>query len=178
MVQRLLGLVIGGCLGCGCLLSNPPDYEDPVDYRPAVVSRSPASQFVSIQTDDPLHYQMAFSLEVWDGNVDQVLQHRWFLDYRPDAVPRCNLVEERREPSGQEVREPLFRLPYEALTAGMCHRLSAVITDGEWADGPGEGCSEAAEGANRIVVDWWIAAYDESTPVDFNSCEVHSGFDP
>ncbi len=183
MVRRLLGIILGGILGCGCLLSNPPDYEESIEHHPHIKLRHPSQQIVAIQTDDPSGtIQTVFQLEVWDGDVDQILRHRWFLNFDPDVEPQCNLVEEYLTvPSGQEERIVDYPLRHKMLTVGQCHRLTTVVTDGEWLDGPRQGCAELTEGSNKLVADWWIVAYDESVSVEevtFYQCLTLAGKGP
>ena len=177
----MLAVFLGGCFVCGCLLSNPPDYDEPLDYRPAIDLRDPSDIVLKINVDE-LSTQTYFELRVWDGNVDQVLRHRWFLNYDPDVEPRCNLASEYLNlATGQEVREVVYPLPHKILTPGNCHRLSAVVTDGEWLDGPRHGCSETVEGANRVLADWLILAHDNSMAAEevlADECLPLATYDP
>lgn len=164
LVVATMALVL---MSPGCLLSNPPDFEETIGHRPVVLLRTPASQIVAIAKDDPEVGTTAFQAEVWDGDVDQILRYRWFLDYSPDALPQCGLVRGFLALSnGEEQRTAVYNLDHRVLTAGECHRLVVVVSDGEWRDGPHEGCAEVVQGANRTVADWWIVAYDTQLTVD------------
>jgi hypothetical protein len=171
MVRRLLILAAGASTAMGCLLSNPPDFEEPVEHPPVVVQRSPLASILAVDRDDTTSPTTTFQAVVSDANVNQVLFYRWFLDFHPDASPQCGLVRgflALPNENGDPERTAVYNLDHRILTTGqgLCHRLSLVVADGEWLDGPHEGCSEVAEGVNRALADWWIIAHDASTSVD------------
>ena len=155
----------------GCLLSNPPDYEPQVDHPPVILERTPLASIVTVERDDPSSPTTLFEAVISDGNVDQILRYRWFLDFHADTEPQCGLVRgflALPNEDGSPERTAVYNLDHRILTVGpgQCHRLTLVVTDGEWLGGPHEGCSEVVEGANRALADWWILAYDQSTSLD------------
>jgi hypothetical protein len=170
MVRGLLALVLGGWLGCGCLLSNPPDYVDPEEHWPLFVSRIPEKVHVAVDVgaDDFPQSLGLFEAVVHDGNVDQELRYRWFMDYdpeRPDRPAPCGLqVDKTIGPSG--LPERTIGAPsgawYKVLVVGDCHRLTLVVTDGSFEP---EGCAAVTEGSHRIANDWWLLIFDEAAGV-------------
>lgn len=169
VVRPLLGICCAGFLVCGCLITNPPDYDDPPDYHPSFVKVYPSEPFREFNLSDPSVEE--FEVQVRDGNVDQAIAYRWFLNYSTKTVPYCGRVnQERKQGDGiQEIRESV-RLEVNQtdarLTVGSCHRLTVVVTDGEWLETPLEGCATVEDGANRLVADWWLVVYDESVDPD------------
>ncbi len=167
MVRQLLVLALGVSVGMGCLLSNPPDFEEPVDHPPVIVLRDPLSTMVTIDKDGESPTTV-FQAVISDGNVDQILPYRWFLDYGPDESPQCGLVRdylalpsENDDPERTAVYTLDHRLLTTSLSEGQCHRLTLIVTDGQWRDGEHDGCGEVADGSNRALADWWILVYDD-----------------
>ena len=166
MVRGLLPILVGAVLGCSCLVSNPPDY-DSVGHRPAVVSRDPAGLFFEVDLDAVTPSSLVFHAEVWDGDLDDVLGFRCFLDFRPEAEPRCGYTNDYplldTTPSG--MRTATCR-PFRSPLAPGCHRVTMVITDGEWHCGEQAGCGGIEEPGNAVLADWWILAYDSTWGTD------------
>ncbi len=155
MVRSLLPIVVGAMLGCSCLISNPPDY-DTVGHRPAVDSRDPAGRIfeVDLNTDSPS--SLIFQAAIWDGDVDDVLRHRCFLDYHPEALPRCGITDDYSiDATGEDLRTATCR-PFRGHLSPGCHIVTMVITDGEWLCGEQTGCAGIVEGSGhgkrRLVV--------------------------
>lgn len=178
MVRALLGLVLGGLLVSGCLLSNPPDYDDSDDHWPVFVSVLPPGTLVEVnQTQEGWARNLtgSFGAVVRDGNVDQAIRYRWFLDYEPPTTPgsTCGLEDRLTlEPNGLEERTvgaPVGQW-HERLIAGGCHRLSLVVTDGNFEP---EGCAAVTEGSHVIFRDWYLGVHSADHPfdtVDFAEC--------
>lgn len=165
MVRGLLPLLLGMTSMCSCLLSNPPDNDDPTSHRPVVVVRHPSSDMVFIEKDNAEIQTTTFQADIWDGDVDDFLSYRWFLDFRHDPATQCGLERDfiSINPNREEIRSAVFNMNHNRLSTGVCHRLTLVVTDGEWRDGPHAGCAEVAEGAHRVVSNWWLEAYNSST---------------
>jgi len=165
-------------MACSCLLANPPDYDDAEDHWPVFVRTDPAGALVEVdlEADDfPAGLVSSFGAVARDGNLDQDLLYRWFLDYSADAPDRqfCGRVDQQRlRPTGapeRTVASPIGQWPY-LLEAGRCHRLTLVATDGEFAEA---GCAAVVEPSHRISTDWWLGVRDTDNPltsVDFTRC--------
>jgi len=169
----LLGTAVGGWLACGCLLANPPDYDEQEVL--AIVSRSPDSDHVEIDLDletRQLQQKLTgFDAVVRVGKASQQVVYRWFLDYDPldvTKVPACGLLDDTEVAS--PTTDPLKRRVANAypwwsslLEAGQCHRLSLVVTDGDFAEG---GCAKVSEGASRVTNDWWLTPFNTENAVN------------
>jgi hypothetical protein len=165
MVRGLLQLLFGMSTMCSCILSNPPDNDDETTHRPVVVLRDPGSDIVRIVKDDTEVQTTTFQADIWDGDVEDYLSYRWFLDFRQEPATQCGLERDfiSIPPTPRnEIRTAVFNLNHNRLSTGVCHRLTLAVTDGEWRDGPHAGCAEVAEGANRVIVHWWLEAYRSS----------------
>ena len=164
-------------MACSCLLANPPDYDEAEDHWPVLVRTDPAPLVeVDLEADDfPSGLVSSFGAVARDGNLDQDLRYRWFLDYSADAPdqPFCGRIDEQTlRPTGEPERlvaSPIGQWPY-LLDAGYCHRLTLVVTDGEFTE---DGCAAVVEPAHRIWNDWWLGVHDTDNPlssVDFSRC--------
>ena len=182
MVRPLLLLPIGAAFLWGCLLSNPPDYEEPIDYRPVVEQFEP-KQLVSINLDETPGYT-TFTADLRDENLDQNLQFRWYLNFTPkvEEGDQCGCIYSalapRRAEEGTHRAQILF--PVSLLVEGKCHRLTVVVTDGQWTDAEGNcGCTGVEEGANRTFVDWLIAALSANVEdASFRDCQTQMSNNP
>jgi len=166
MVRTLLPVLVGAVLGCSCLVSNPPDY-DSVGHRPTVESRDPAGQFVEVDLDSVTPSSLVFHAEIWDGDLEDVLGLRCFLDYHPEADPRCGYTNDYpildTTPGG--MRTATCR-PFRGRLAPGCHRVTMVVTDGEWHCGEQTGCAGIEEPGHAALADWYILAYDSTRGID------------
>lgn len=173
MVCRLLVMSLGVMTQMSCLLSNPPDYDDPMNVVPVVLARRPQAPLYEI---DKAKNQTTFRVDVRDNNGDQTLRFRWYLDYDREAF-ECGC---RRSDDAPPLVSGEYESHYDldhsiaALKAPSCHRLTVVITDGEWLENPdGRGCPTLVEEANKIGVDWYLGVYDVGAPateVSFSKC--------
>lgn len=165
MVRSLLPVLVGAVFGCSCLVSNPPDY-DSTGHRPAVESRDPAGWFIELNLDEVTPSSLVFHTEIWDGDEDDVLRHRCFLDFRPDGEPRCGVANDYAildtTPAGMRTAQCR---PFRSPLAAGCHRVTMVITDGEWHCPDQTGCAGIVEPGNAALAEWWILAYDSTVGI-------------
>mgnify|MGYP001553812482 CR=1 FL=1 len=162
--QLLLGGVILAAVagGWGCLLSNPPDYNDPA-HRPVLYNFEPAPPQLQIDIDGVMAPSTErFAVDVWHGDPDRELRFRWFLNYDPNNADttRCGYIADYNA-TREEQRTDAETIG--SFRSGQCNRVSVVVTDGQWLNGDQEGCAQVAEGANWTYHDWWILAYSSQT---------------
>ena len=186
MVRRLLVLGLGAVVQVGCLLSNPPDHDEPTSFTPVVEQTSPMARLYAINRDDPSRLT-TFRAWVRDDNLEQSLKFRWYLDFDPDTTTTttCGCIFSSQALSlgdGRHRTEYPLLHSTTSLTAPSCHRLTVVITDGEWAEDPDEcGCPYVVEGSNRTFVDWWLGVHNDDVLVDevsFGECLILSTRNP
>jgi hypothetical protein len=168
MVRHLLPLVAGALASWGCVLSNPPDFEEGGGHSPVITQYAPGLAHNQIDTESGRTTK--FRAWVRDEDRGDHVWFRWYLDYLPDS-PACACMWWGQAPRQGEadylVEWGLYNgLP--ALSAGKCHRLTVVVSDGPWLDELDEecGCPQVVDGANRVAHDWWIGAFSESNRFD------------
>lgn len=147
-------------------MTNPPDYDDPVQHPPIIQSRTPENPFVDVDLSavPPLP---TFEATVRDNDLDDDIRYRWYFDYTNQAPLDCPLI---TETSAQQTADPAVRVVArpptgfwsDRLVAGRCHRLTLVVTDGAFEP---DGCTVVTEGSRRATFDWWLLAFDESAGV-------------
>jgi hypothetical protein len=152
-------------LSWGCLLSNPPDYDDVGTHAPVIFQHTPPGDFVSIDVESSRPITV-FRAWARDEDLGGVLRFRWYLDFN-DEASTCKCQYSGQAPNfgdGEYLAEfPLFN----GNLTNKCNRLTVIVTDGEWLDGLGDepGCPQVEDGANRAANDWWILPYSSDGPI-------------
>lgn len=183
MVRHLLIVCFGAMVQMSCLLSNPPDFEEPMSYGPVIYQTTPMADLYAIDRDaDP--GMTNFRAWARDYNLDQTLLFRWYLDFGRDR-PRCGCIRSFQALPLDEGRHLAdYTLPHSlsTLDPGSCHRLTVVFTDGQWTEDPeGCDCPWVGDGENRTSNDWWLGVADEEFLIDevsFGDCLALSSSNP
>lgn len=178
MVCRLLVLGLGVMTQMSCLLSNPPDYDDPINVVPVALTKNPQLPLIEIDLSDP---RTGFEIEVRDDNVEQTLRFRWYLDFDSDEL-ECGCQDaDDALPLGDGQYEAQYNLHHSLgvlAKSPRCHRVTVVVTDGEWLENvDGLGCPDLSGEGNRISLDWWLGVRDANGTVDtvsFADCSTLS----
>lgn len=168
MVRPLLPLLAGALVSWGCVLSNPPDFEQGGNHPPVIFRYDPSQDIIQIDTEN----ERITKFRAWVRDEDRGDQvwYRWYIDYASDELA-CSCQDWGRAPrQGDGVYGIDWGLynGFSALSAGKCHRLTVVVSDGPWLDGVEEdcGCPPVVDGALRVVRHWLIGAYSEAAPFD------------
>jgi hypothetical protein len=167
--------------GWGCLLSNPPDYDELGNRWPVVTHIDPQQLIVTVDLTDEESPRTPFTVKVWDADESDSISHRWFVDYQPlpeDTGNLCEVIWHRNNSLADErgVREVKHLFSSDILRSGGCTRLTVAITDGRWQEEePQESCGAVVEGDHRLVVDWWIVTPDDTdTLPSVEECLSHN----
>ncbi|MBO6940998.1 MAG: hypothetical protein JJ863_38845 [Deltaproteobacteria bacterium] len=157
-------------LTTGCLITDPIDIPEDVNYPPSIVSdtaapepRYPIEEIVTLDRD--VDESLTFAVIVRDPNFDDDLDYEVYLNFDPDAP--LTLVDFGKVEVTESLERPLaFTVNNLALfPRGQCHKLELRVSE----DFEGGG-TPTVPGDIDIAV-WWINSLSEDgTPTDLATC--------
>jgi len=161
-------------LCASCIAGRPIEFSDDENYPPSIISQVdaeyPSREIGQLDLDAPVESpEVPLEVIVRDPNIDQTLQYRIFLDAgNPPSNTDIFIEQDFIEPSGEVERPDVFFIPYDLLTAGVCHKIEVTVTS-EFA-GFIEPRRPVIEGDfdNRT---WWIEVTDADNPIITVECQ-------
>ena len=145
--------------GSSCVIPIGPEFTDPENYPPFVVSSSPAEgEVLSVATGS-----RQVTLRVGDQNIGDQLFIRWLIDYPAYSAASRIGRDDRAPTTGEAFRGPVAFVPdcrdHNIARELPEHRVTASISDREFLPQTGSVPSEARfdsvpEGAHRLRVTW------------------------
>jgi hypothetical protein len=141
----------------GCLIFDPTDFPDPENQLPVISWTEPPAgevQFVDRRRVEPVVLQLL----VFDGNEEDVLDARAFVDPAVDEARRERQITFERAPQGDpRERNVTVELDLVSFTRG-CHVIEVVVADSSSTSWIGP--REVAAGVGKASETWFYVAHD------------------
>lgn len=154
-------------LTTGCLITDPIDIPEDVNYPPSIVSdlaapepRYPIEEIVTLDRD--VDESLTFAVIVRDPNIDDDLKYGVF---ESDDFGRQLLFDGDLEPSGAVERPLSFTLnDLTRFPRGVCHKIELRVSKGFELNG------EPIEPGDIDIAVWWINSLSEDGTVTPFEC--------
>lgn len=162
-------------LSSGCIATDRIEFDPAENFPPSIISQPeaefPLNEIGQVNLDDPLPPEQAAEILlqtiIRDPNFDQTLQFRIFLDSPPPPASEFPILSGDIDPSGFLARDREFAIPYEALAAGICHKIELLVV-GQFASFVEP--RRPVDPGDFDQVTWWVEVTDDNNPVITQGC--------
>jgi hypothetical protein len=174
--RGMILLLLASCIAAtssvssgGCIATSAIDFAPDENFPPSVVSQPlaefPLDDIGEINLDDPLPpgepAEMPLQVIIRDPNFNQTLEYRIFLDPSPPQ-PEIPIDDGSIDPTGSLERPRTFPISYDALAAGVCHKIDLVVV-GQFASFVEP--RRPVEEGDFDQVTWWVQVTDSDNPI-------------
>jgi hypothetical protein len=148
-----------------CLITDPIDIPEDVDYPPSIISdnagQNPIEEVVVLELFDPEVTSLTFDVIVRDPNVEELLEYQIWVDYQGVEGDLSPLLDFGEIPTADGAVDRQFSFPVDNLDLfrsppNSCHKVELRVS-GEFKDSALEFRDPVAEGDYDSAV-WFIDA--------------------
>ncbi len=113
----------------GCLVTNPVDFNDPVEIPPVIVdsAKLPNGSIVKVNVDDPGANEIRLPVTIREDNVSRVLKVRTRIT-KSDTTIEYTCPEPELLPTGTNLRSYDIVIDKTSLNRGECARVELVVS--------------------------------------------------